>query len=99
MLLGLEGVEQAEADFGAETNDASALERQSRAHKRRMNRAALPAHLPGVMSTHPTAKTERPIARLKGFKGILQVDGYAGYPKLAEGGRRPAGVLLVACPA
>jgi hypothetical protein len=38
------------------------------------------------MSTHPTAKAERPIAHLDGFKGILQVDGYAGYPKLAERG-------------
>src|SRR3954449_32616 len=48
MLLGLEEVEQAEADFAAETGDASALERQARAHKRRINRGALPAHLPRV---------------------------------------------------
>src|SRR5436190_7755041 len=48
MLLGLEDVEQAEADFAAETDDASALERQARAHKRRINRGALPAHLPRV---------------------------------------------------
>ena len=40
MLLGLEDVEQAEADFAAETDDASALERQARAHKRRINGAA-----------------------------------------------------------
>jgi transposase len=48
MLLGLEDVEQAEADFAAETDDASALERQARAHKRRINRGALPTHLPRV---------------------------------------------------
>jgi len=34
----------------------------------------------------PDRKAERPIAHLDGFKGILQVDGYAGYPKLAERG-------------
>src|SRR5438045_323331 len=48
MLLGLEDVEQAEADFAAKTDDASVLERQARAHKRRINRGALPAHLPRV---------------------------------------------------
>src|SRR5882757_32056 len=31
----------------------------------------------------PDRKAERPIVHLAGFKGILQVDGYAGYPKLA----------------
>jgi transposase len=34
----------------------------------------------------PDRKAERPIAHLEGFKGVLQVDGYAGYRKLAEGG-------------
>src|SRR3954463_11030277 len=48
MLLGLEDVEQAEADFAAETDDATALERQARATKRRINRGARPAHLPRV---------------------------------------------------
>jgi transposase len=48
MLLGLEEVEQAEADFAAETGDASALERQARAHKRRINRGALPTLLPRI---------------------------------------------------
>src|SRR3954463_7754555 len=48
MLLGLEDVEQAAAEFAAETDDASALERQARAHKRRINRGALPTHLPRV---------------------------------------------------
>ena len=38
------------------------------------------------MSTHPDRKAERPITHLEGFKGILQVDGYAGYRKLAERG-------------
>ena len=30
-------------------------------------------------------KAERPVAHLAGFKGVLQVDGYAGYRALAEG--------------
>ena len=34
----------------------------------------------------PDRKAERPIAHLKGFRGILQVDGYAGYRALAETG-------------
>jgi hypothetical protein len=34
----------------------------------------------------PDRKAEWPIAHLEGFKGILQVDGYAGYRKLAERG-------------
>jgi transposase len=34
----------------------------------------------------PDRKAERPIAHLEGFKGILQVEGYAGYRKLAERG-------------
>src|SRR5205809_1016313 len=42
---------------------------------------------PGVACGYaPDRKAERPIAHLDGFKGILQVDGYAGYPKLAERG-------------
>jgi transposase len=32
----------------------------------------------------PDRKAERPIAHLDGFRGILQVDGYAGYRALAE---------------
>jgi transposase len=40
---------------------------------------------PGVVYVYaPDRKAERPIAHLDGFKGILQVDGYAGYRKLAE---------------
>jgi transposase len=33
----------------------------------------------------PDRKAERPITHLAGFHGVLQVDGYAGYRKLAEG--------------
>jgi hypothetical protein len=32
----------------------------------------------------PDRKADRPIAHLAGFKGILQVDGYAGYGQLAS---------------
>jgi transposase len=35
----------------------------------------------------PDRKAERPIAHLQGFRGILQVDGYAGYRALAEAGQ------------
>src|SRR3954464_13551505 len=42
---------------------------------------------PGVVYVYaPDRKADRPIAHLAGFKGILQVDGYAGYAKLAERG-------------
>jgi transposase len=41
----------------------------------------------------PDRKAERPIAHLAGFKGVLQVDGYAGYRVLAERG----GVELAFC--
>lgn len=42
---------------------------------------------PGVAYIYaPDRKAERPIAHLAGFKGILQVDGYAGYRVLAERG-------------
>ncbi len=42
---------------------------------------------PGVAYVYaPDRKTERPIIHLDGFKGILQVDGYAGYRRLAEHG-------------
>ncbi len=42
---------------------------------------------PGVVYVYaPDRKAERPITHLDGFKGILQVDGYAGYRKLAERG-------------
>ena len=34
----------------------------------------------------PDRKASQPIAHLAGFKGVLQVDGYAGYRALAEEG-------------
>ena len=40
---------------------------------------------PGVAYVYaPDRKAERPIAHLAGFRGVLQVDGYAGYKVLAE---------------
>jgi hypothetical protein len=44
-------------------------------------------------STDPDRKAERPAAHLERFRGILQVDGYAGFETLAEGGE----VVLAAC--
>lgn len=42
---------------------------------------------PGVAYVYaPDRKAERPIAHLAGFRGVLQVDGYAGYKVLAEKG-------------
>ena len=42
---------------------------------------------PGAVYVYaPDRKAERPITHLDGFKGVLQVDGYAGYRKLAERG-------------
>jgi transposase len=42
---------------------------------------------PGVVYVYaPDRKADRPIAHLTGFKGVLQVDGYAGYRVLAERG-------------
>jgi transposase len=35
----------------------------------------------------PDRRAERPVEHLKGFRGILQVDGYAGYGALAETGK------------
>ena len=39
-----------------------------------------------LMFAPPTAKPSWPIAHLAGFKGILPIDGYAGYRKLADRG-------------
>jgi transposase len=40
---------------------------------------------PGVAYVYaPDRTAERPIAHLAGFKGVLQVDGYGGYRRLAE---------------
>ncbi len=42
---------------------------------------------PGVAYVYaPDRKSERPMAHLAGFKGVLQVDGYSGYRALAEHG-------------
>jgi hypothetical protein len=66
---------------------------------------------PGVAYVYaPDRKADRPIAHLAGFKGILQVDGYAGYRVLADRGdvqlafcwshvRRPFYELAAAGPA
>ena len=55
---------------------------------------------PGVAYVYaPDRKAERPIAHLAGFKGILQVDGYAGYRKLAERGDVQLAFCWVACAA
>ena len=48
MLLALEEVEQTEAGAAAETEAKSAPEREQAARKRRVNRGALPAHLPRI---------------------------------------------------
>jgi transposase len=48
MLLGLEDVEQAEANRAAQTDGSSPADRQARAHKRRINRGALPTLLPRI---------------------------------------------------
>jgi hypothetical protein len=42
---------------------------------------------PGVAYVYaPDRKSERVVSHLAGFKGVLQVDGYAGYRALAESG-------------
>ena len=54
---------------------------------------------PGVAYVYaPDRKAERPIAHLAGFKGILQVDGYAGYRVARRARRCAARLLLVPCP-
>jgi hypothetical protein len=49
VLLGVEEVEQAEANRAVETDGALPSERRARAHKRRINRRALPGHLPRLI--------------------------------------------------
>jgi transposase len=41
----------------------------------------------------PDRKAERPASHLEGFRGILQVDGYAGFERLTAGGD----IVLAAC--
>src|SRR5438309_1141339 len=48
MLLGLEDVEQTAACDDATADQAAPAERTARAHKRRINRGSLPAHLPRI---------------------------------------------------
>src|SRR5215469_3924428 len=49
---------------------------------------------PGIAYVYaPDRKAERLFAHLAGFKGVLQVDGYSAYPKLADRG----GVELAFC--
>ncbi len=38
-------------------------------------------------------RAERPVAHLKGFKGVVHVDGYAGFERLTAGGN----IVLAAC--
>ena len=48
MLLGLEDVEQVEASSEAREDTNAPDVRATRAHKRRVNRGSLPAHLPQI---------------------------------------------------
>ena len=41
----------------------------------------------------PDRKAERPASHLEGFRGVLQVDGYAGFERLTAGGE----IVLAAC--
>lgn len=41
----------------------------------------------------PDRKGERPACHLEGFKGVLQVDGYAGFERLTRSGK----IMLAAC--
>jgi len=41
----------------------------------------------------PDRKAERPASHLEGFRGVLQVDGYAGFERLTAGGT----IVLAAC--
>jgi transposase len=46
-----------------------------------------PAPPAGAYVYAPDRKGERPVAHLQGFRGVLQVGGYAGYRALAEAGQ------------
>src|SRR4030081_2478958 len=48
MLLGLEDVEQTAASDEATADQAAPAKRTARTHRRRINRGALPAHLPRI---------------------------------------------------
>jgi hypothetical protein len=42
---------------------------------------------------HPDRKAERPATHLQDFRGVLQVDGYAGFERLTM----PGDIVLAAC--
>jgi transposase len=44
-------------------------------------------------STSTDRKAERPAAHLQDFRGVLQVDGYAGFERLTA----PGDIVLAAC--
>src|SRR3954447_9122664 len=48
MLLGLEEVEQTQADVNAATEKSASIERAARITNRRMNRGSLASHLPRI---------------------------------------------------
>src|ERR1700737_519687 len=73
MLLGLEDVEQAEANRAAETDGSSPADRQVRAHKRRINRGALPAHL-GARRYCPTFARHSAAPRLAPIRTRMNDD-------------------------
>ena len=53
---------------------------------------------PGVVYVYaPDRKGERAAAQLAGFKGVLQVDGYAWLSAAGRERRHPPGLLLGAC--
>jgi transposase len=52
-----------------------------------------PAPPAAVYLFEPDRKAERPVSHLARFKGVLQVDGYAGFEQVAE----REGVVLAAC--
>ena len=56
LLLGLEEAEQVEAAGEEEKEHATPAERQARTAKRRVNRGALPAHLPRVEMVVSTSR-------------------------------------------
>src|SRR3954465_8314926 len=60
LLLGLEEAEQVEAAGHAQAEEAAPAEKTARCAKRRVNRGALPAHLPRVETLVDVASTVCP---------------------------------------
>ena len=52
-----------------------------------------PAPPAAVFMFEPDRRAERPLAHLKDFKGVVHVDGYAGFERLTAGGN----IVLAAC--